>query len=164
MNYWTTFQSNSSDNFSIKFSLTTLRFLFVCGHTLIINYESALRKTCHALTPTVLGCPSAYEMQYAISQQFMLIYLIMHILTKFTHKQHFIHFSNNNTPNGPNLGRIENRAPLGPFTVHHRIIGIPKHTTKLKDISPMIKTKPQHSPGLPKNSPKNHVQTVRKQS
>ena len=41
---------------------------------------------------------------------------------------------------------------------------IPKHTTKPKDISPEIKTKPQHSPGLPENSPENFVMTVQKQS
>ena len=142
MNCWTTFQSNYSDNFLMYFSLKTLRFLYVYGHTPIINYVSTLRKTCQALTPTVLGCPSAYELQYAISQQFMLIYLSMHILNKFTHKQHVMHFSNNNTQNGPNLGPIKNRAPLGPFTVQHRIIRIPKHTTKPKDISPGIKTNP----------------------
>ena len=92
----------------------------------------------------------------------------MHILIKFTRKQHVIHFSNNNTQNGANLGPIENRTPLGPFTVHHRIIRIPKHTTKPKEISPGMKTKPQHSPGLPENSPENSpkipVRTVRKQS
>ena len=93
-------------------------------------------------------------MQYAISQQFMLIYVSMHILTKFTHKQHVIHFSNNNTQNNPNLGPIENRAPLGPFIVRHRIIGIPKHAIKPKDISSEIKTKPQHNPGLPENCPR----------
>ena len=107
--------------------------------------------------------PSAYEMQYIISQQFMLIYLSMHILTKFIHKQHVIHFSNNNTQNCLNLGPIENRALLGPFMVHHRIIGIPKLTTKPKDLSPGIKTKLQHSPGLPENSPKNLFRTIRKQ-
>ena len=88
----------------------------------------------------------------------------MHILTKLTHKQHVIHFSNNNTQNELNLGPIENRAPLGPFTVRHRIIGIPKHTKKPKDISPRIKTKPQHNPGLPENSLGNPIRTVRKQS
>ena len=30
--------------------------------------------SCHALTPNFLGCPGAYEMHYAISKQFMLIY------------------------------------------------------------------------------------------
>ena len=69
-------------------------------------------------------------------------------------------FSNNNTQNDPNLGPIKNKAPLGPFTVHHRIIGIQKHTTKPKDVSPGIKTRPQYSPGLPENL----VQIVRKQS
>ena len=103
-------------------------------------------------------------MQYVILQQFMLIYLSMHILTKFTHKQHVIHLSNNNKQNGPNLGLIENRAPLGPFTILHRIIGILKHTTKPKDISPGIKTKPQYSPRLPENSPENLVRTVSKKS
>ena len=39
-----------------------------------------------------------------------------------------------------------------------------KHTTKPEDISPGIKTKPQHSPGLPENSPQNSVMTVQKQS
>ena len=103
-------------------------------------------------------------MHYAYLQQFILIYLSMHILTKLTHKQHVIHFSNNKTQNGSILGPIKNRTPLGPFTVHHRIIGIPKHTTKPKDISPWIKTKPQHSLGLPENSPENPLRTVRKKS
>ena len=66
------------------------------------------------------------------------------------------------TQNGPILGPIYYRAPLGPFTVRHRIIGIPKHTTKPEDISPRIKTKPQHSPELPENSSENLVRTVRK--
>ena len=57
VNCWTISQHNSSDNFPIKFHWTTLR-----------------STSCHALTPTVLGCPSAYEMQYSNSQQFMLIY------------------------------------------------------------------------------------------
>ena len=94
----------------------------------------------------------------------MLIHLSMHILTKLTHKQHVIHFSNNNAQNGQNLAPIENRTPLDPFTIHNRIIRIPKHTTKPKDISPGIKTKPQYSPGLLENSPENPVRTVRKQS
>ena len=72
--------------------------------------------------------------------------------------------SSNNTQNGPNLGPIYNRALVGPFTVLPRIIVIPKHTTKLENISPGIKTKPEPSIGLPKNSSKNQVWTVRKQS
>ena len=103
-------------------------------------------------------------MHYAYLQQFILIYLSMHILTKFTKKKHVIHFSNNKTQNGPNIGPIENRTPLGPFTVHHQIIGIPKHTTNPKDISSGIKTKLQYSPGLLENSPENPVRAVRKKS
>ena len=94
----------------------------------------------------------------------MLIHLSMHILTKLTHKQHVIHFSNNKAQNGQNLEPIENRAPLDPFTIHNRIIRIPKHTTKPKDISPGIKTKSKYSPGLLENSPENPVRTVREQS
>ena len=30
--------------------------------------------SCHALTPNFLGCPGAYEIHYANSKQFMLIY------------------------------------------------------------------------------------------
>ena len=45
----------------------------------------------------------------------------------------------------------------------HRIAVIPKHTTKPEDISPGIKTEPQHSPGLCENSPENPVWTVLKQ-
>ena len=30
--------------------------------------------SCHALTPNFLGCPDAYEMHYAFSKQFTLIY------------------------------------------------------------------------------------------
>ena len=77
--------------------------------------------------------------------------------------QHIIR-SSNNTQNGPNLGPIYNRAPLGPFTVRHRITVIPKHTTKPKDISPGIKTKPEPSLGLSENSSENPVWTVKKQS
>ena len=72
--------------------------------------------------------------------------------------------SSNNTQNGSNLGPIYNRAPLGPFTVRHRITVVPKHTTKPKDISRGIKTKPELSSRLPENSPKNPVHSVRKQS
>ena len=72
--------------------------------------------------------------------------------------------SSNNTQNDPNLGLIYNRALLGPFTVGHRITVIPKHTTKPKDISHEIKTKPEPSPGLPENSPENAFRTIRKQS
>ena len=60
-------------------------------------------------------------------------------------------------------------------SIHQQITVIPKHTTKPEDVNPGIKTKPQHSPGLPensskilseesKNSPKNSVRTVQKQS
>ena len=31
--------------------------------------------SCHALTPIILGCPSAYEMHYVIFIQHMLIYI-----------------------------------------------------------------------------------------
>ena len=72
--------------------------------------------------------------------------------------------SSNNTQNDPNLGPIYNRPPLGPFTVCHRITVIPKHTIKPEDISPGIKTKPEPSLGLPENSSKNTIWTVRKQS
>ena len=103
------------------------------------------------------------------------LYLSMHILTKYTHKQHVMHFSNNNTQNGQNLGPIKNWVPLGSFTVHYRIIEIQKHPIKPKDISPRIKTKPNTvqdcSKIVPKilsrlsvNNPKNLARTVRKQS
>ena len=72
--------------------------------------------------------------------------------------------SSNNTQNNQNLGPIYNRAPLGPFTVRHRITVIPKPTTKPEDISPGIKKKPEPSSGLPENSSENPVWTVRKQS
>ena len=48
--------------------------------------------------------------------------------------------------------------------IHQQITVIPKHTTKPEDISPGIKTKPQHSLGLPENSPKNPIRIIRKQS
>ena len=41
--------------------------------------------SCHALTPIYLGCPSAYEMHYVISKQFMLIYLNHAYINKFTY-------------------------------------------------------------------------------
>ena len=94
----------------------------------------------------------------------MLIYLSMHILTKFTHKQHVIHFSNNNTQKWPKYrthikqGTSWSLHGLSPnywdTKTHH----------KPKDISLGIKTKPQYNPRLPENSPKNPVRTVSKQS
>ena len=65
-----------------------------------------------------------------------------------------------------------NRAPLGLFmtmnhffgSIHQQITVIPKHTTKPEGISHEIKTKPQHSPGLPENSCENLVRNVREQS
>ena len=72
--------------------------------------------------------------------------------------------SRNNTQNGQNLGLIYNRALFGPFTVRHRISMIPKHTTKLEDISLGIKTKPLSSPKLIENSPEISAWTVKKQS
>ena len=74
------------------------------------------------------------------------------------------------TQNFLNLEPIYNRTPLGPFTamnqffgsIHQQITMIPKHTTKPEDISPEIKTKSQHSPGLPENSFENPIRTVRK--
>ena len=56
VNCLTIFQHNSSDNFPIK---------------LLDNPRSI---SCHALTPTIIGCPNAYEMHYSISIQYMLIY------------------------------------------------------------------------------------------
>ena len=53
MNYWTTLQGNSSENLPLKFlSQPFFHFSFL---------------SCHALTPNFIGCPSAYEMHYAIS-------------------------------------------------------------------------------------------------
>ena len=40
---------------------------------------------CHALTPNFLGCPGAYEMNYAISKPHMPIYLNHAYINKFTH-------------------------------------------------------------------------------
>ena len=64
----------------------------------ILLFWTTLRfNSCHALTPTILGCPGACEMQYANSQQFMLIYQAciykqkLHITTKF---MLFFHGSN----------------------------------------------------------------------
>ena len=39
-------------------------------------------------------------------------------------------------------------------SIHYRITVIPKHSTKPEDIGPVIKTKSQHSPGLPRTNPK----------
>ena len=58
MNCWTTLQGNSSENRPLKFLSQPFSFFF----------------SCHALTPIVLGCPSAYEMHYAIFIQHMPIY------------------------------------------------------------------------------------------
>ena len=59
---------NYSDNFPIKFSFDNPQ-IFIRLWTYSDNQLRANPpKTCHALTPTILGCPSAYEMKYAISQ------------------------------------------------------------------------------------------------
>ena len=41
--------------------------------------EAFLSISCHALTPNILGSPSAYGMHAANSNTFMLIYIHMHI-------------------------------------------------------------------------------------
>ena len=68
----------------------------------------------------------------------------------------------------PYRGTFEpSTLPSNVFTVRHQITVIPKYITKPEDISPGIKTKPQHSPGLPGTIPKNFqylVRTVRNQS
>ena len=59
VNCWTISKHNSSDNFSINFYLNK--------YTKISLFGQPSNFICHALTPTVLGCLSAYEMHYAIS-------------------------------------------------------------------------------------------------
>ena len=58
VNCWTISQLNSLENLPLKFLSQPFSFFL----------------SCHALTPTILGCPGAYGMHYAISKQFMLIY------------------------------------------------------------------------------------------
>ena len=123
----------------------------------------------------VIGCLSAYEMQYVISQQFILIYLSVHILIKCTHKQHVIHFSNNNTQNDPNLGPIKNRAPLGPFTFITELFGYqntpqnPKTSVlgskpNLNTVQDCPKIVPKIMSGPSANNLENLARTVLKQS
>ena len=59
VNFWTISQHNSLENLPSKFISQTFSF---CFHL------------CHALTPNILGCLSAYGMHYANSKIFMLIY------------------------------------------------------------------------------------------
>ena len=60
VNCWTISQHNSPKNLPSKFlSQTFFLFIFL---------------SCHALTPNILGCPSAYGMHYANPKIFMLIY------------------------------------------------------------------------------------------
>ena len=61
VNCWTTSQHNSLKNLPSKFLSQTIFFSFYFP-------------SCHALTPNILGCPSAYGMHYANSKIFMLIY------------------------------------------------------------------------------------------
>ena len=60
VNCWTISQPNSSENLPLKFLSQPFSFFSFLS--------------CHALTPTILGCPGAYGMHYTISKQFMLIY------------------------------------------------------------------------------------------
>ena len=60
LNCWTIFQPISPENLPLKFLSQPFSFLFFFS--------------CHALTPTILGCPGAYGMHYATSKQFMVIY------------------------------------------------------------------------------------------
>ena len=63
---WTTLQADSSENL-LEIPFTNI-FVF-------------LSISCHALTPNILGCPSAYGMHDANSNTFMLIYSHAYILT-----------------------------------------------------------------------------------
>ena len=82
-NYWIVFPKqswvslrdelldNSSSQFFGKFSLeipftNIFHFSFLSLSFTFFHFLS-----CHALTPNILGCPSAYGMHYAISKQFM---------------------------------------------------------------------------------------------
>ena len=56
MNCWTTLQGNSSKNLPLKF----------------LSQPFSIFLSCHALTPNILGYPSAYEIHYAI---FTIIYV-----------------------------------------------------------------------------------------
>ena len=56
---WTSLQGNSLENLPSKFLSQHFRFCFI---------------SCHAFTPNILGCPSAYGMHDDNSNTFMLIY------------------------------------------------------------------------------------------
>ena len=55
---WTSLPGNSSENLPSKLLSQTFSFCFI---------------SCLALTPNILGCPSAYGMHYANSKSFILI-------------------------------------------------------------------------------------------
>ena len=65
---------------------------------------------------------------------------------------------------------LHGHEPFFFCSIHQQITVTPKHITKPEDISLVIKTKPQHSPGLPEmselseNNPENSTRTIRKQS
>ena len=79
--YWTTLRGELLSNFP-KQSWVFLRDelldnsprQFFRKSSFEIHLATTFFFSCHALTPIILGYPSAYEMQYAIIQQFMLIY------------------------------------------------------------------------------------------
>ena len=54
VNCWTISQPNSPKNLPLKFLSRPFSFFYFLS--------------CHALTPTILGCPGAYGMHYAISK------------------------------------------------------------------------------------------------
>ena len=54
VNCWTISQPNSPENLPLKFLSRPFSFFYFLS--------------CHALTPTILGCPGAYGMHYAISK------------------------------------------------------------------------------------------------
>ena len=94
---------------------------------------------------------------YIIQIDHMSIY--QHDFFFFFLKHSMIFKSSNNHTKWSTLRPIKTRylsVPSLPQTsfgfIHHRITVIPKHSTKPEDISPGIKTKSQHSPGLPRTN------------
>ena len=66
---WVHLRDELLDNFPRQFFIKSSLKLLSQPFSFLFHFPS-----CHALTPTILGCPDAYGMHYAISKQFMPIY------------------------------------------------------------------------------------------
>ena len=108
--------------------------------------------SCHALTPTVLWCPSAYEMQYAIlcnSCQYITCTYINIIYTQsscysslaITHNQPTWANKQSDSPSWNCLNNHRNTVPDHPKTVHTAKPGCSKTVQKFQHLVPILGTK-----------------------